>query len=430
LTRLSAAQQRQIDNAVINAATRLVFDEMRNTFRPRSLSDVIEIHNGQGLRSDKRDPLGAFNVYAAGGEVGRHSDHLTDAPFVVIGRKGSAGKITYAPCGGWVIDTAYYAQPRDPSELDTKFLAYALSSLDFSSDIISTAIPGINRTAIYKHRISVPPRPVQAAIVHFLDAAMSGDPLQDLPTPLEHLRRIVARIEELAAKIEEARGLRQSAIAEADALWTSSLRDVFETVPSFPHVPLETVCLAIIDNLHANPVYADDGVPCIRSSDVGWGRLSLDTARRTSEAEYQRRTVRGEPQPDDIVFVREGGGTGKVAIVLDGQRFSLAQRVMMVRPDLSKIDPRYFLYQLLSPQVQENQIRPLIGGSAAPHLNIRHFKTFGLVLPPLPRQREVVRHLDALSGRLDRLRNAQTATAAELDALLPAVLDKAFIGEL
>jgi hypothetical protein len=68
-------------------------------------------------------------------------------------------------------------------------------------------------------------------------------------------------------------------------------------------VRLFEVCDAIIDNLHSNPVYADKGVPCVRSPDVGWGTLNLATALRTDEAEYTRRTVRGEPAVDDIVLV-------------------------------------------------------------------------------------------------------------------------------
>jgi type I restriction enzyme S subunit len=51
-------------------------------------------------------------------------------------------------------------------------------------------------------------------------------------------------------------------------------------------------------------------------------------------------------------------------------------------------------------------------------------------VPPLPEQRRIVAYLDDLQARVDALRALQAATAAELDALLPAVLDKAFRGEL
>jgi type I restriction enzyme S subunit len=250
-----------------------------------------------------------------------------------------------------------------------------------------------------------------------------------LPT-LDEQHRIVARIEELAAKVMEARLLRSSTLDELAAMRAAQSRRVFESQHA-PHVPLETLCVAIIDNLHSNPVYADGGaVPCIRSSDVGFGVLDLTNARRTDEPEYQRRTVRGEPQVDDIVLVREGGGTGKCALVLPEHRFSLGQRVMMLRPDQHKVLPKFFLYQLLSPTIQEDHIQPLSKGSASPHLNIGTLRHFPFLLPSVSEQAQIVKYLDSLKVKLDAVNALQTETASELAAMLPAILDKAFKGEL
>jgi type I restriction enzyme S subunit len=188
--------------------------------------------------------------------------------------------------------------------------------------------------------------------------------------------------------------------------------------------------LDIIDNLHSNPRYSDFGVPCIRSPDVGYGTLNLESALRTDEDEYKRRTIRGEPQADDVVFVREGGGTGKCALVLPGQRFSLGQRVMMLRLNKEIVVPRFFLHQLLSPVIQEDQIAPLSKGSASPHLNIAALKRFSFRLPPLEKQQCITAELDELLAHVDALKRRQFETAAELGALLPSILDKAFKGQL
>jgi type I restriction enzyme S subunit len=48
----------------------------------------------------------------------------------------------------------------------------------------------------------------------------------------------------------------------------------------------------------------------------------------------------------------------------------------------------------------------------------------------LPEQHRVVAYLDDLQGKVDALKTLQDKTAAELDALLPSILDKAFRGEL
>ena len=46
------------------------------------------------------------------------------------------------------------------------------------------------------------------------------------------------------------------------------------------------------------------------------------------------------------------------------------------------------------------------------------------------KQRRIVAELDALQAEVDALKRLQAETIAELDALLPAILDKAFKGEL
>lgn len=247
--------------------------------------------------------------------------------------------------------------------------------------------------------------------------------------PLMDQRRIVARIDELAAHVREARSLRERAVEEAKALLTSARRIVISESGA-ELVSLESVCTGIIDNLHSNPRLSPSGsgIPCVRSPDVGYGTLNLEGAQRTDEDEYRRRTVRGEPQADDIVLVREGGGTGKCAVVLPGQRFSLGQRVMILRPNRDRIAPRFFLHQLLSPLVHEEQIVPLCKGSASPHLNIGALKGFKLRLPPLFEQNRIVRELDALQQELNAIRGLQSETAVELEALLPSILDHTFNG--
>ena len=45
-------------------------------------------------------------------------------------------------------------------------------------------------------------------------------------------------------------------------------------------------------------------------------------------------------------------------------------------------------------------------------------------------QRRIVAELDALQAQVDSLKRRQAETAAELGALFPAILDRAFKGEL
>jgi len=247
--------------------------------------------------------------------------------------------------------------------------------------------------------------------------------------PLAEQRRIVARMEELAAQIQEARTLREQAAEEAKALLATMRRRIMSDCAG-ACVALGDACEAIIDNLHSNPRLSETGISCIRSPDVGYGTLNTEGAQRTDEEEFRRRTIRGEPRAGDMVLVREGGGTGKCSLVEPDQRFSLGQRVMMLRPNTKRILPRFFLHQLLSPLVQEEQIVPLSKGSASPHLNIGALRRFTLKLPSLGEQRRIAAELEAVQSEIDGLKRLQAETATELDALLPSILDEAFKGEL
>ena len=68
--------------------------------------------------------------------------------------------------------------------------------------------------------------------------------------------------------------------------------------------------------------------------------------------------------------------------------------------------------------------------NGVPHISSKDIERLPFNPPPLDEQRRIVAHLDALQAKLDAVRAEQAATAAELDALLPSVLNRAFAGEL
>ena len=53
-----------------------------------------------------------------------------------------------------------------------------------------------------------------------------------------------------------------------------------------------------------------------------------------------------------------------------------------------------------------------------------------MIFSKIPAPPELVAYLDALQAKVDALGRLQAETGAELDALLPAVLDRAFKGEM
>ena len=247
--------------------------------------------------------------------------------------------------------------------------------------------------------------------------------------PLSEQRRIVDRIEFLSSKVSEAHAVRNRASSEIELFRRTGFRTIIQSAKG-ETVQLETICSNIIDCLHSNPIYSDSGIPTLRSPDVGWGKLFLDSAKRTSVEEFERRSRRGALEPGDIIVVREGGGTGKAGMIEEGQKASLGQRVMQLRPDKDKVLPRFLLFQWLSPRIQQEQIAPCMKGSASPHLNIGAIRHFSFLLPSLDEQGRVVTEIERMLARVDALGQAQSHTDTALSALIPSILDRAFPGAL
>jgi type I restriction enzyme S subunit len=63
-------------------------------------------------------------------------------------------------------------------------------------------------------------------------------------------------------------------------------------------------------------------------------------------------------------------------------------------------------------------------------LSVGRIREIEIPVPSLDEQRRIVAYLDSVQARLASLRELQSATGEELDALLPSVLDRAFRGEL
>jgi type I restriction enzyme S subunit len=323
-------------------------------------------------------------------------------------RNGAVGLVP-DDLDGAVVTNDFPAYDVDATRALPRFLEWLTKTSQFTDGCRAASEGTTNRVRLKEHR--------------FLQLEIP------LP-PLAEQRRIAAKLDALSARTEEAKLLRQRSAQHVEVLSRAIAGSVFGRLSRCPAVPLEELCCEVIDCPHSNPIYSEDGIPVLRSPDVGWGRLLPHQARKTSEAEYQRRTHRGEPRPGDMVLVREGGGTGKAGLVQPGQRFSLGQRLMLLRPDPRLVLPQFLLHQWLSPQIYEDQIAAHTKGSASPHLNVGAVTRLRFILPSLDEQRRIVAYLDGLQAKVDELKQLQARTAADLDALMPSILDKTFRGEL
>lgn len=257
----------------------------------------------------------------------------------------------------------------------------------------------------------------------------------EIPLPLlAEQRRIVARIEELAAKIEEARGLRKKAGEELEALAHSTLRYILETNANNPkwefgNIPqFAEVNPSRRGKTDFSPLMPVSFVPMAAVDDTT-GSIVRATIRPYAEVSKGYTWF----NDGDIIFARITPcmQNGKVAIA-EGLANSIgfgSTEFHVLRPG-PKIIGRW-LYILMRHKDFKKDAETHFKGTAGQQRVPQSFLQQKVIpIPPLPEQRRIVAYLDEIQAKVDALRRLQEETGAELDALMPAVLDRAFKGEL
>jgi type I restriction enzyme S subunit len=179
---------------------------------------------------------------------------------------------------------------------------------------------------------------------------------------------------------------------------------------------LNDVCELIIDTEHKTAPNVDEGIPSIRTPNVGKGRLILDKEiKYVDEATFEEWTKRATPQKDDLIIAREAP-VGNVALVPELQ-LCLGQRTVLARPDKKKIYPPFLCYYLLSPKMQYKMLAGS-GGSTVAHLNMKDIRNLELDnLPPLQAQCKIANMLtaydDLIENNLKRIKLLEEAARIE-----------------
>jgi type I restriction enzyme S subunit len=245
--------------------------------------------------------------------------------------------------------------------------------------------------------------------------------------PLAEQQRIVALIEGLARRVSEAKNLHAAGSAETGVLVAAASRRCFSDT-TWKQIPLAQCCEAVIDYRGRTPPLSERGVPHVTSSNIRNGRIDWNTSKFVSEGTYEQYMTRGIPEPGDVIFTMEAP-LGEAACVRDSRRFSLAQRTLLLRGAHGLVLGEFLARALTTPAVRE-EIFARATGTTVKGMASKRLRNILLPIPSLPEQRRVAAYLDAVQSRTEQLRPWQAEIAAELDALLRSILDKALKGEL
>ena len=315
-----------------------------------------------------------------------------------------------------VLSGAFVVYDIDRSQVDEQYLAYYFKIPEMWKSI------GEQSTGTNVRRRSLHPEQFE-------------DTLMSLP-PLEEQCRIVARIEELAGKVEEARGLREKALMSTEkiiasavshlsfdeASWTNMYASVLSSKGSVRSGPFGS-------QLHHDE-FVDTGIAAIGTRDVQVHQFVLKSGWYITPQKFEQ-FKRYQVFPGDILGTIVGASIGRFCVVPENVPLAFTTKhVIAVTLDQSRFLPDFVSYFLNFHERCRKSLFSKIEGSAQPSLNSTKILETEIPFPPLSEQARIVAYLDDLQAKTDGIKQHQARTQGELDGLLPSILDKAFRGEL
>jgi restriction endonuclease S subunit len=162
---------------------------------------------------------------------------------------------------------------------------------------------------------------------------------------------------------------------------------------------LDKICVKITDRDHTTPNYTKSGIPLISPKDFTSSGISFLNCKFISKEDHQKNSKRTDLKKGDILFSRIGT-VGKTRLVDSDKEFSILHSIVQIRPDLTKISQKFLYYYLQSGKLLK-MAKEGIQSVGTPDLGINKIRSFQIILPPIPIQKQIITKLDHILGELE-----------------------------
>jgi type I restriction enzyme, S subunit len=219
-----------------------------------------------------------------------------------------------------------------------------------------------------------------------------------------------------------------SAQAAANASGAPNTDDLVQIPEAWGWWTIEGITERVIDYRGRTPPNQSSGpIPHVRTTQIRDGRIDWQTDRFVTRDVYDVYMTRGIPKRDDVLFTMEAP-MGEVGIVDRDEPFSIAQRILLMRPG-DHITGDFLALALRSHPVRR-AMEYRSTGTGVLGIAYKRLRSVRLPIPPIEEQDEIVRRTSKLLATIDRLQQRIDAASARVDRSSQAVLAKAFRGEL
>jgi len=253
------------------------------------------------------------------------------------------------------------------------------------------------------------------------NVSLKAQDIADVSIPLPSVNeqaRLVMKIDPVVTRIAEAKRLRASIEDEREEILYACARELAKDAPRHP--------LQKIAPVTRRPVKIDKAAMCPELGIRSFGKGTFHKPPISGANLGRKRLF--HIKPGDLVLSNVFSWEGAIAVVQDADAGRVgSHRYITCVPDPDVATAEFLRCWLLTDEGMAYILEASPGAAGRNRtLGLKKLMTIPVPVPPLEEQKKLSR----LSARAAATRETQAAVAMELEDIMPALLDRAFRGEL
>lgn len=355
---------------------------------------------------------------------------------ILISRAGSVGFNTLIKNVTHKAVFASYLIRYVPSQaVNENYASYLLNTKDYWDQIsqVSSGVAMANVNAKKLAELSVPlaPLPEQKRIADKLDILLARvdatrEGLDRIPNILKQFRRSILASATCGKLTEEWRAINVELPPETAYAASLPPKESIDIPETWRWVSVRELSSKVTDGVHKKPNYIESGIPFLSIKNLTSGEgIDFSKTNYVSESDHKEFCKRTKPEKDDILITKDGT-LGVIRRIDSDVEFSIFVSLALVKLK-DKATAKYIEIAFNSPVVQKQ----LVGvGTGLLHIHLKDLREDVVPIPPKREQEEIVRRVEKLLSFADNMAARYKTARTQVDKLTPALLAKAFRGEL
>lgn len=356
----------------------------------------------------------------------------------------SIGRVTLAPRdmdGARVNQHVCIIRPN--CALNPRYLSAYLSSPEMQERIWADNY-GVTRQALTKQQIldfeiPLPPLEEQKRIANKLDSVLARveacrERLDRIPALLKRFRQSIlveATSGRLTVELRAGHCAEQAGRGPEAAEPASSAGLSLSDPVGWTFERAESVCAKVQSGGTPKEGFSDAGVPFLKVYNLVDQKVAFDYKPQYIAPELHCGSMsKSRVLPGDVLMNIVGPPLGKVAVVPHTHaEWNINQAITLFRPS-NRITTEWLYYILCGGGNIAEIVHETKGSAGQVNISLSQCRDFVFPVPPLCEQNEIVRRVETLFAFADRIEARYAAARRQVGQLNPALLAKAFRGEL